>query len=487
MSERSHIHTNDIIVDADEHFTIDTVTRAISSNNNKKLSIMQYDNNSERYSFDIDRVIDGHDLIDSNRVQIHFINIGSNKLKHPGLYLVDDVMAKPSEEDKITFSWLISNDATQYDGILAFLVSFECVNDGKVLYRWSSSIFKQIQITAGMDNDGCIMETYADELLAWQNSMETEFLPELVDKLYVEREFATSEEVATVFGITNPDAVAQVAVVEFDELKAYINGSITTAVSNEATLRENADTTLQTNINNKVDKVDGKDLSTNDYDNTEKSNVAGNTSARHTHSNKELLDSYDQMNVNIKDAVDKKHSHSNKELLDTYTQTETNLADAVSKKHNHSNKSLLDTYTQTETNLADAVSKKHSHSNKSVLDNTTASYTTEEKTKLSGIASGAEVNVQSDWNVTDTTSDAYIKNKPNIPDGAVLYSAIGQNTNGAMTQKATTDALNTEVSGLQSQIDSLQTLIDGLQTQINNMLNGTTTFAYLKANTVDLV
>ena len=33
--------------------------------------------------------------------------------------------------------------------------------------------------------------------------------------------------------------------------------------------------------------------------------------------------------------------------------------------------------------------------------------------KLVGIASGAEVNVQPDWNVTDTTSDAYILNKPN--------------------------------------------------------------------------
>lgn len=42
-------------------------------------------------------------------------------------------------------------------------------------------------------------------------------------------------------------------------------------------------------------------------------------------------------------------------------------------------------------------------------------YSTTEKNKLSGIASGAEVNVQADWNVTNTSSDAYIKNKPTIP------------------------------------------------------------------------
>ena len=45
----------------------------------------------------------------------------------------------------------------------------------------------------------------------------------------------------------------------------------------------------------------------------------------------------------------------------------------------------------------------------------TNDYTTAEKNKLAGIATGAEVNVQSDWSVTDTASDAYIKNKPTIP------------------------------------------------------------------------
>lgn len=42
-----------------------------------------------------------------------------------------------------------------------------------------------------------------------------------------------------------------------------------------------------------------------------------------------------------------------------------------------------------------------------------------DKTKLNGIATGAEVNVQSDWNVTDTASDAFIKNKPSIPAAQV--------------------------------------------------------------------
>ena len=38
----------------------------------------------------------------------------------------------------------------------------------------------------------------------------------------------------------------------------------------------------------------------------------------------------------------------------------------------------------------------------------------DDKAKLDGIASGAEVNVQADWDEADSTSDAFIQNKPNL-------------------------------------------------------------------------
>lgn len=195
---------------------------------------------------------------------------------------------------------------------------------------------------------------------------------------------------------------------------AAINSGITDSIIE--TIRTNI-TNLQ---NDKVSKVDGKGLSTNDFTDNYKLQVENNTAARHI--------------------------HNNKALLDTYTQTEVNLADAVNKKHIHNNKTLLDTYTQTETNLADAVNKKHIHDNKEILDGITASYTTEEKAKLNGIASGAEVNIQADWAQTDSSSKDYIKNKPLIPEGVKLYSSTGENTDGAMTQKAVTDEFKNNVS-----------------------------------------
>lgn len=45
----------------------------------------------------------------------------------------------------------------------------------------------------------------------------------------------------------------------------------------------------------------------------------------------------------------------------------------------------------------------------------TNDYTTAEKNKLNGIAEGAEVNVQANWAESNSSSDAYIQNKPTIP------------------------------------------------------------------------
>ena len=51
-----------------------------------------------------------------------------------------------------------------------------------------------------------------------------------------------------------------------------------------------------------------------------------------------------------------------------------------------------------------------------------------DKTKLDSVQSGAEVNVQSDWNVSDDSSDAFIKNKPTIPSMTnVAYKNVNNN------------------------------------------------------------
>ena len=58
-----------------------------------------------------------------------------------------------------------------------------------------------------------------------------------------------------------------------------------------------------------------------------------------------------------------------------------------------------------------------------------------DKSKLDNIASGAEVNVQSDWVVTDVGNDAYIWNKPTVPAAPATWA---QSTNASGTAPATT-------------------------------------------------
>ena len=56
------------------------------------------------------------------------------------------------------------------------------------------------------------------------------------------------------------------------------------------------------------------------------------------------------------------------------------------------------------------------------------------KTKLDGIADGAEVNVQSDWTEADNTSDAFIQNKPTLFSGSYNDLTDRPNIADALTE-----------------------------------------------------
>ena len=53
-------------------------------------------------------------------------------------------------------------------------------------------------------------------------------------------------------------------------------------------------------------------------------------------------------------------------------------------------------------------------------------YPDADKSKLEGIADGANKNVQADWNEADEASDAYIKNKPTLPANVVLEEELNE-------------------------------------------------------------
>lgn len=149
----------------------------------------------------------------------------------------------------------------------------------------------------------------------------------------------------------------------------YVDGKIADLVNSAPTtldtlgeiaaaIQDNEDVVgaLNSAIGNKVDKVDGKGLSTNDYTTAEKNKLAG----IETGANNYVLPS---------DVV----QDSN------YVHTDNNYsADEKAKVTANTN-------------------ARHSHSNNAVLNNTTAPFTTELKAKLDGISAGANKCVVRIW------------------------------------------------------------------------------------------
>lgn len=81
-------------------------------------------------------------------------------------------------------------------------------------------------------------------------------------------------------------------------------------------------------------------------------------------------------------------------------------------------------------------------------------YTATEKSKLSEIESGAEVNVQSNWNESDSNSDAFIQNKPAIENFYFVQgssSQAGSSTSGSIRStkwEGTITGITTPTNGL---------------------------------------
>ena len=161
-----HLHP---LYDSDPHFSINADTRIITYTSPEKLILIQGDHNSEIVTFDIPRYIDGHDMMLSDVVQVHYINIDSNNShnRNSGIYEVLDLQVSPDDENFCVCSWLISKNATLFVGPLTFTLRFACTNASKLVYVWNTAIYNGIPVSNGIDNSDIIVEEYADILESW--------------------------------------------------------------------------------------------------------------------------------------------------------------------------------------------------------------------------------------------------------------------------------------------------------------------------------
>lgn len=166
----SHIHN---VTDCDNKFIIDGISRAIKNASASKTTVMQFDHNSEVFTFEVPRYIEGHDMTECNRVEVHYLNIDSTtKQENEGIYLVDDLTVNADYENKLTCSWVISQNATQLVGSLNFLLRFICLTDDVIDYVWNTSIFSGIYVSKGIYNSDIVAEQYIDTIKAWENRLE---------------------------------------------------------------------------------------------------------------------------------------------------------------------------------------------------------------------------------------------------------------------------------------------------------------------------
>lgn len=163
----AHIHS---VSDSDARFIINPITRQIKNESSRKTTLIQYDHNSERFTFELPRYVEGHDMSLCTKVEVHYFNIDpKTKEERSGLYTADDFCICPDNEDAVLFSWLVSQNGTKLAGILKFFIRYKCEDENKVVrYSWNTAFFTGISVGESGDAGEAFETEYIDVIEQWQ-------------------------------------------------------------------------------------------------------------------------------------------------------------------------------------------------------------------------------------------------------------------------------------------------------------------------------
>lgn len=231
----AHIHS---VLEVDPFFNIDAETRAITYLGDKPPILIQGDHNSEIFSFELPRFIEGHDMSLCNIVQVHYININSgSKSQNVGIYEASDFQIDPSDEDTVIFTWLISQSATFFQGTLNFAIRFACVTGEEIDYNWSTGIYSAIQVVKSINNVETFTEQYTDILQKW----------------YEELVLAGEEAVEKVYeSVEKSEAIERVTTHAINAIESAQNSAINQIANAEATVMEEEREELINEIVNRI-------------------------------------------------------------------------------------------------------------------------------------------------------------------------------------------------------------------------------------------
>lgn len=159
------------VYDSDTHFTIIPNSRMVKNNPTHKTTVIQHDHNSERFTFELPRYIEGHDMSICDRVEVHYLNVDTKtKEEHKGVYISDDLHISEEDENIVVCSWLISGNATELVGTLSFVVRYCCVDGGVITYAWNSAV-ATVNVSTGINATDEVITEYADVLEKWKTEL----------------------------------------------------------------------------------------------------------------------------------------------------------------------------------------------------------------------------------------------------------------------------------------------------------------------------
>lgn len=213
------------VYDTDLHLIIDPISRNIT-NTSQKTVLMQNDHNSERFTFEIPRYVEGHDMTLCNVVEIHYINIdASNKNNRSNdVYPVDDVQHAPDDQNVVIGSWLVSHNATAFNGSLNFIVRFACVSDenvGEIQYQWFSNVYTGLVVSKGIYNTEVVTnDDDSDVLYAWKKEV-YEHIEPLVER--AEQAYQQLEELVETSTVLINESVEKAKESETNAKESEIN------------------------------------------------------------------------------------------------------------------------------------------------------------------------------------------------------------------------------------------------------------------------
>ena len=168
---------------ANTRLTINPITRIVAPKyrNTEAVYVAKGDHNSVCLAFEIPRYVDGYDMsAEENIIHIHFANMdGEDKTKvSKGFSEAKSITVEKddtSQEEVVSFLWVLTKEATRYAGLVSFGITFERYDtvDGEAqeVYSWSTKPYGKTIVWDSMDNSSATVEREYDYLVDTVNAI----------------------------------------------------------------------------------------------------------------------------------------------------------------------------------------------------------------------------------------------------------------------------------------------------------------------------